>query len=181
VISNHLIRVIRESERAPVSTSKTLGNVEPTEDERERMLAILNGLRDRFRARGELCVSDSEFGFAPAAFNVAFGTAELRWNSGSRAWISAWISGPHRALLVWRHPSYRFGQDDQYLHDARNPAKDSTRTYRVVLVVHAGSVAEITSDLETTLGYSQLSISSVETELSSENACQACGLVRRNG
>jgi hypothetical protein len=103
-------------------TSKTLGNAEPTEAERERMLAVLNGLSSRIGAR------ENYETFAPATFNEADGTAELRWATGSRVWVSAWIQpGPGRALLVWRHPSYRYSRDDQYLYDACN-AYDARKT-----------------------------------------------------
>lgn len=94
-----------------MSTSKTLGNAEPTEAERQRMLAVLNGLGARLNARG----SD----FAPATIDETTGTAELCWTSGGRPWVSAWInSGPRRLMAVWRHQAYRYVEDDKYLHEA---------------------------------------------------------------
>ena len=56
-----------------MSTSKTLGNVEPTEAERQRMLTVLDGLRERLENHGFPGET-----FAPATFNEADGTAELR-------------------------------------------------------------------------------------------------------
>jgi hypothetical protein len=97
-----------------MSTSKTLGNAEPTDAERQRMIVVLDGLRERlFNARGSR--------FHPAAFNEDDGTVELRHVDGGRALISAWIhgEGSSRALLVWRHPTYRYEQDDAYLHAAK--------------------------------------------------------------
>lgn len=92
--------------------SKTLGNVDPTSEERAKMIAVLEGLRKRLNKRG----SD----FAAPRFNEPDGTVELRWASGGREWVVAWISnGVGRQLLVWRHPTYREDRDDAYLHEAR--------------------------------------------------------------
>lgn len=91
-------------------TSPTLGNLSPTETEKRHMLAVLDGLRERLNEH------DS---FGPATLNKE-GVAELRWTIGGSAWVSAWIGGTSRSLHVWRHPSYRFERDAQYLHDACN-------------------------------------------------------------
>jgi hypothetical protein len=92
---------------------KSLGNVDPTVAERKRMLAALEGLRKRLNEHGN--------DFGPATFNTEEGTGELRWaGDGGRPWVTAWISevGAKRSLLIWRHPSYRYRRDDQYLYDA---------------------------------------------------------------
>lgn len=91
-------------------TQKGLGNVEPTDAERARMLAVLDGLRQRIKGGAS---------FAPAVFNEKTHTAELRWEGGSREWIVAWIDGLSggRLLCVWRHPTYRFERDNNWISE----------------------------------------------------------------
>lgn len=51
------------------------------------------------------------------ALRASIGAAEKSGNG--RAWVTAWISpGAARALLVWRHPAYRFARDDAWLYAA---------------------------------------------------------------
>ena len=94
-------------------TVKGLGNTIPTPQERERMMAVLEALRERLNTNAEP--------FAPPRYNEQDNTAELCWGEDGkpwgRPWISAWIDGlfASRRLYVWRHPSYRRSQDDEII------------------------------------------------------------------
>lgn len=94
-------------------TMKSLGNAVPTADERQKMFEVLEGLRQRLNARGST--------FGPPTYIEADDTVELRWEEGGRAWVTAWVydSFKSRTLMVWRHPSYRYNSDEQYLYEAR--------------------------------------------------------------
>lgn len=91
---------------------KSLGNVVPTGAERQKIVGILEGLRERLDVRG--------YKFAAPTYNEKTDTFELRWISGSREWVSVWIDGlfPGRKVCVWRHPSYRYESDEKYLREA---------------------------------------------------------------
>jgi len=95
-------------------TLKSLGNVVPTAEERQKMFEILEGLRARPNFQGS--------NFA-VTYNEAEDTVELQWTDErgpwGKGWVTAWIDGlcKGRMLLVWRHPSYRYGSDDRYIYE----------------------------------------------------------------